>query len=113
MKKQSAVAVRLDPYGEGDYSPGPLVGSARHQWAMNLSDELRQSYRRMHRPQATMIDAKEIIALLNQAKVKFVLMGTHAVSGYRDEPRATQDVDILVQKRHHRKAVAAVRTAYP
>lgn len=113
MKKQGAIAESANPYGDEDHSPGPLIGSARHLWAMDLSDQLRQVFRRMHRPQATMIDAKDIIALLNQAEVKFVLMGTHAVSGYRDEPRATQDVDILVQKRHHRKAVRALQKAFP
>lgn len=113
MKKQTAIAELSDPYGDRDCSLGPLVGSARHLWAMSLSDQLRQDYRRAHCPRATMIDAKRIIALLNQAKVKFVLMGAHAVSGYRYQPRATQDVDILVQKRHHRKAVAALRAAYP
>lgn len=91
----------------------PATEAAKHLDAMGVSDALRHSYRRMYRPQATMIDASEIIELLNKAKVKFVLMGAHAVSGYRDLPRATQDVDFLVQKRQHRKAVTAIRTAYP
>src|SRR5262249_3675232 len=58
-------------------------------------------------------DAEEIIQVLNKAGIKFVLMGTHAMSGWRDEPRATQDVDVLVQKRFHRKAVTALGQTYP
>jgi len=60
-----------------------------------------------------MITPEAVIKILNKAKVKFVLMGTHGIGGWRGEPRATQDVDALIQKRHHRKAVAAVRKAFP
>jgi len=42
-----------------------------------------------------------------------VLMGTHALNTWRDEPRATQDVDVLVRKRDVRKAVQAIRATYP
>jgi hypothetical protein len=80
---------------------------------MNLSDELRNSWRRTHRPDAMFIDARDVIQVLNEAGVRFVLMGAHGIAGWRDEPRATQDVDILVQKRYQRKAVAAIREEYP
>jgi hypothetical protein len=50
---------------------------------------------------------------LNKANVKFVLMGTHGIGGWRSEPRATQDVDVLVRKRDHRKAAEALRHAFP
>jgi hypothetical protein len=42
-----------------------------------------------------------------------MVVGAHGIVGYRSEPRATQDVDILVRKRDHRKAIAAIRKAYP
>jgi hypothetical protein len=90
-----------------------VVSAAHHLWGQRLSDELRQSYRRMYRPEATMINAEEVIAVLNRAGVRFVLMGAHAIAGWRAEPRSTPDVDILVQKRDQRKAVTAVRRAYP
>jgi len=40
-------------------------------------------------------------------------MGTHALNTYRDEPRATQDVDILVRKQELSKSVRALKAAYP
>ncbi len=86
---------------------------ARHAEALRLSSMLTETYRRMYRPTAVMINPEDVIQVLNQAGVKFVLIGTHGIGGWRDEPRATQDVDILVQKRHHRKAVTALRQAYP
>jgi hypothetical protein len=67
----------------------------------------------MWRPAAIMVLPQDVIEVLNEAKVSFVLMGTYAVSGWRSEPRATQDVDVLVEKKDHRKAVAAVRRAFP
>ena len=51
--------------------------------------------------------------MLKNAGVTFVMMGTHGVGGWRSEPRATQDVDCLIRKQHHRKAVEAVKEAYP
>lgn len=90
-----------------------LPNLARHRWALEVSDRLRQSYCRMHRPLAHMIDAAEIIEVLNRVGVRPVLMGTHALNTWRSEPRATQDVDILVRKKDVRKAVKALREAYP
>ena len=60
-----------------------------------------------------MVRPQKVIRLLNDAQVRFIVMGTHGISGYRSEPRATQDVDVLVSKRDHRKAVEAIRRGYP
>ncbi|HEV3025881.1 MAG TPA: hypothetical protein VGX76_25580 [Pirellulales bacterium] len=59
------------------------------------------------------VDPEELIQLLNRAGVKFILMGHHGISGWLSDPRATRDVDVLVQKRHHGKAVRAIQEAYP
>jgi hypothetical protein len=67
----------------------------------------------MYRPKATMVKPEKVIRVLNGAGVRFVVMGTHGITGWRDEPRATQDVDVLVRSRDHRKAVAAIQNAYP
>lgn len=98
-----------------DTAQGPNTESdpAKHVEALRLSSVLTETYRHMYRPTSAMVNPKDVIERLNQAGVKFVLMGTHGIGGWRDEPRATQDVDILVQKRHHRKAVNALRQAYP
>jgi hypothetical protein len=54
-----------------------------------------------------------IIAALNRARINPVLMGTHGLVVYRSEPRATQDVDLLVTKKDVRKAVAVLEREYP
>jgi hypothetical protein len=67
----------------------------------------------MYRPSATMVSPKKVIQLLKDAKVSFVLMGTHGLGGWRSRARATEDVDVLVAKKDHAKAVRAVRRAFP
>jgi hypothetical protein len=85
----------------------------RHQEALRTSSELTIIFRRMYQREGMMITPEAVIQILNQAGVKFVLMGTHGIGGWRDQPRATQDVDVLVAKRFHRKAVAAIHVAFP
>lgn len=85
----------------------------RHLEAMQVSSLLTQTYRRMYQQQATMITPEAVIDVLNNARVKFVLMGAHAIGGWMKEPRSSQDVDVLVQKRHLQMAVAAIQKAYP
>jgi hypothetical protein len=55
----------------------------------------------------------QVIRLLNAAKVRFVLMGAHAIGGWMDKPRATQDVVVLVVARSLRKAVRSLLAAFP
>ena len=56
---------------------------------------------------------RNIIPILNKAGVRFVLMGTHGIGGWRSAPRATEDVDFLVRQKDHQKAVEAVRKSFP
>jgi hypothetical protein len=74
---------------------------------------LSESFRRMHNAKAMKIEPKDVIKILNLAEVKFVLMGVHGIGPWMVEPRATREVDVLVQKSHHRKAVRAIRAAFP
>lgn len=87
--------------------------AARHARALPISSQLTAYYRRTHRPDTVMVTPEPIIAALNEAGVRFVLMGTHGIGGWRDQARATQDVDVLVRKRDHKKAVAAIQRLYP
>ena len=90
-----------------------MVAAAKHQRALTTSTVLTGYFREMYRPGATMVSPKKVIRVLNEAKVRFVLMGTHGLGGWRSMARATQDVDVLVAKRDHAKAVRALRDVYP
>jgi hypothetical protein len=59
------------------------------------------------------VSPKEIVPLLERLKVEYVMMGLYGISGWLKEPRATQDVDVLVAKRDLRRAVHAVLKAFP
>ncbi len=60
-----------------------------------------------------MIAPLDVIAVLNNAKVQFMLVGAHGLSGWTKKPRATEDVDVLVATRHHKKALRALLEAFP
>jgi len=55
-------------------------------------------------------DLQELLACLNQHRVKYLIVGGYAVMKY-SEPRYTKDVDLLVEatKANSRKLVAALR----
>jgi hypothetical protein len=46
----------------------------------------------------------EVIAALNREKISFVLVGAHGVGAWLEQPRATQDVDVVVAERQIKKA---------
>jgi hypothetical protein len=55
----------------------------------------------------------EVIRVLNAAKVRFMLLGAHGIGGWIGKSRATEDVDVLVATRGHKKAVRALLEAFP
>jgi predicted nucleotidyltransferase len=55
----------------------------------------------------------EVIRILNDTGVRFVLIGTHALGGWMNKPRTTHDVDVLVAARGHKKAIGALLKAFP
>jgi predicted nucleotidyltransferase len=55
----------------------------------------------------------EVIRVLNDAGVRFLLVGLHGIGGWMRKPRATEDVDVLVANRGHKKAVKALLEAFP
>jgi len=85
----------------------------RHMSALKTSSFLTAYFRRKHTPGAAMISPEDVIEALNKAQVSFVVMGTHGSGAWRSEPRATQDVDVLVVRKDHNKAVRALSSKYP
>jgi hypothetical protein len=74
--------------------------------AITLADSAVLS--RYYMPRAIL--PKDVIAVLNRAKVSFILVGAHACFGWMgvEEARTTKDVDVLVAAKHHRKALQAL-----
>ncbi len=85
---------------------------AHHRWALGISTQVTTNIREMYFPKAANVLPRDVIKILNAAKIKFVLVGAHGISGWLGDPRATQDVDVLIQSRH-KKAIEAIKKEYP
>lgn len=112
-KKSTAVRRRGGSDIWKNHDPPIKTGPVDHRHSLETVRFLTRTQYRMHRPDAMQVEPKELIRLLNRSGVKFVLMGQHGISGWLSEPRATRDVDVVVQKRHHAKAVRAIQAAWP
>jgi hypothetical protein len=55
----------------------------------------------------------DVITVLNGAGISFVLVGAYGLAGWTKKPRATEDVDVVVAARHHKKALKALLAAFP
>ncbi|MFV2066747.1 MAG: nucleotidyl transferase AbiEii/AbiGii toxin family protein [Pirellulales bacterium] len=86
------------------------TGPSGHAYAIRKSKWLTSEFRHNYRKGAMDITPQNVIDVLIAAGVKhWVLMGLHGYVGYMPEPRATQDVDVLVpysQQKLVRKAIA-------
>jgi hypothetical protein len=91
----------------------PPSFAQEHLQAMFIAGQIGETLRDMYWPEATVIKPEAVIRILKKAKVRFVLMGTYGINGYRYQTRATQDVDVLVRAEDHEKAVAALRVGFP
>jgi hypothetical protein len=55
----------------------------------------------------------DVIGILDRAGVRCVLIGAYSLAGWLKQPRATQDVDLVVSAKSHARAVRAIRLAFP
>lgn len=59
------------------------------------------------------IPVEAIVRVLNSEKIRFVLAGAHGTAGWRNQARATEDVDLVVMAKHVKKATRLLTVAYP
>jgi len=84
-----------------------------HLQALHIGSEVTRWFRKERQPQVLNVSPENVIDILHRAGINPVLMGTHGINGYRDEARASQDVDVLITKREVRKAVRILAEAFP
>lgn len=84
-----------------------------HGAALEATRALGSYYARMYPEAGLMIDPLNVIETLTQAGVRFVLIGAHGIGGWMQQARATRDVDVVVRKTHHKKAVKALSQRFP
>jgi hypothetical protein len=85
----------------------------RHWYGLHTSSRLTTHFRNARQPMATDVTPEHVIKVLSRAGITCVLMGTHALNTWRSEPRATQDVDVLVRKKDLNKSVRLLQQSYP
>jgi hypothetical protein len=91
--------------------PTQAVG---HSSGLKTSVGILRSYRKDHRPGSQNVEPQEVIDVLQKAGIKrWVLMGLYGYVGYLAMPRATQDVDILVDDKESDEAVEAISKRWP
>ena len=87
---------------------------AGHAYAIRTSTRLTSDFRRQHRKGAMDITPQDVIDAINSAGVKnWVLMGLRGYIGYMPDPRATQDVDVMVPYSSRAKAKKAIASRWP
>ncbi|MBD3406145.1 MAG: hypothetical protein GF411_08475 [Candidatus Lokiarchaeota archaeon] len=59
------------------------------------------------------ISSSDISSLLSSNNIKHVIIGAHALGGITSEPRATQDVDVVVKEGDYDKTVDLITKTYP
>jgi len=87
-----------------------MIRAAKDDRLANLAEDVGLS-ERLSRMQGQDIGPSDVERVLNAAKVKFVLVGAHAISGYTGRPRATLDVDVISDA--PKKAMNALSAAFP
>jgi hypothetical protein len=78
-----------------------------HGSSLAISTALSGDYVENHIP------ALDVIRVHNEAGVRYMLVGAYGISGWTRKPRATEDVDVLVAARSHKKALKALLAAFP
>ncbi len=92
-------------------SPTRPVG---HASGIATSTAIVRSYRKDHRRQSQHVEPQQVIDALKTAGIqRWVLMGLYGYVGYLAQPRATQDVDVLVGEDELEPAIAAIQSRWP
>jgi hypothetical protein len=85
----------------------PGTETAVHLECLAISTALSKYYVK------NFITPERVIDVLNAAGVRFMLAGAHGIGSWTNQPRTTQDVDVLVATRYLKAAVQALQTAFP
>lgn len=89
-------------------------GPCGHAYGIRKSEWLTTAFRNQYRPQSLNVLPQEVMDCLKDAGVKdWVLIGLHGYVGYLSQPRATQDVDVMVPYSQKKKAMKAIMLRWP
>lgn len=85
-----------------------------HAQGMAVASLLTTRYRQEHRSDSMDVTPRQVMDVLVSAKIRqWVLMGLYGYVGYLSQPRATQDVDVMVSDNELETAAAALSNRWP
>jgi len=85
-----------------------------HGSGIAISTSIVRSYRKDHRRGSQNVEPQQLIDVLDEAGIqRWVLMGLYGYVGYLAQPRATQDVDVLVGEDELEEVIAAIERRWP
>ena len=85
-----------------------------HRSGIGTSTSFIRSYRKDHRRGSLNVEPKEVIEVLQRAEIRrWVLMGLYGYVGYLAMPRATQNVDVLVDPSELENVIGAICNRWP
>ncbi|HBE67859.1 MAG TPA: hypothetical protein DDW52_06895 [Planctomycetaceae bacterium] len=85
-----------------------------HQRGIMTASQIVTGYREGHRKESLNVQPNEVVEVLERAGIKrWVLMGLYGYVGYLAMPRATQDVDILVDEDEIDAVIEAIVARWP
>ena len=109
--RRRELAKNPEPWGMDELDP---QGPSGHAYAIRKSTWLTSDFRQTYRKDAVDITPQQVIDVLNAAGVKsWVLIGLHGYVGYMPQPRATQDVDVMVRHNKRKRARKAIAAQWP
>jgi hypothetical protein len=85
-----------------------------HAYGVAKSTSITSNYRRLYRTNSMDVQPDQVANVLTEANIEpWVLMGLHGYVGYMSDPRATQDVDVMVPYALKEEATKAILHAWP
>jgi hypothetical protein len=108
--RRAEMAKQPGPRGLDDRSIVP-VGHAK---GVSISTSITSNYRELHRRDSMDVQPGQVARVLIEAEIEpWVLMGLHGYVGYMSDPRATQDVDVMVSYEVKDRAREAIEKRWP
>ncbi len=99
---------------EASHDQGMPTQAVGHAQGLEIASEITLNFRETWRPQSMKITPQQVIEAIVAGGVRnWVLMGLYGYVGYLSQPRATQDVDVMVARDERDLAVAAISKRWP
>lgn len=97
-----------------NYDEGLPTKPVGHASGLAIASSITTNYRQTYRPDSVNVTPQQVVDVLAEAGIRqWVLMGLYGYVGYLAQPRATQDVDVMIAEEELELAVSAFSSRWP